>query len=110
MKAICIECGNTKESAWQQCPGCKFNPADEDAKAKSLLLSTHFNNEHKLSQFSSHLKKGKAIDYKPKDLDMVKNIIHQKHSSKSAQQKHILKLIACFLLTIVLMVAITTSG
>lgn len=104
MKAVCAKCGEFKESAWVLCKSCNFKPSTEEEKAQYLLLSTHFNNDSRLQQFSQHIKGGNIIDFKEKDLLMVTQVLKQKHNSVKEQQKHILKLSASFLLTIVFMV------
>ena len=104
MKAVCIKCGEFKESAWVRCKSCNYRPVSEEEKAQFLLLSTHFNSETKLKNFSEHIKSGKEIDFKPKDLAFVTEVLKQRYTSKSEQRKYIIKLCACFLLTVLFMV------
>ena len=104
MKAVCAKCGEFKESAWVSCSWCNFKPSTETEKAQCLLLSTHFNNDSQLQRFSKHIKSGKELDFKERDLQMVTQVLKQKNDSTKEQKKHILKLTGSFLLTVLFMV------
>lgn len=39
-EAICINCGHAKGAAFKKCRNCGFAPKDEDARVRSLYLST----------------------------------------------------------------------
>jgi hypothetical protein len=104
MKAVCLKCGSFKESAWNRCKDCNYRPVGDEEKAQHLLLSTHFNNDKALLQYSEHIKTGKEVDFKEKDLDVVTNILNKKFKHRQYQKMYILKLTGAFLLTIVFMV------
>ena len=104
MKAVCAKCGEFKESSWVTCSSCNFKPSSEEEKAQCLLLSSHFNNDKKLKKFSIHIKAGNILDFREQDLLVVTEVLKQKHSSVKEQRKHILKLTASFLLTVLFMV------
>ena len=104
MKAVCSQCGEFKESAWITCDGCNFRPNSEREKAQGLLLSTHFNSEKKLKQFATHIRSGKELDFKEKDLAVVTDVLKTRQDHLKEQKKHIMKLAASFLLTIIFMV------
>ena len=104
MKAVCARCGAFKESAWKRCTECNYRPVGDEEKAQHLLLSTHFNDSTMLKQFSEYIKNGKKIEFKEKDLARVTEVLKKKYQSDRKQRAYILKLIGCFLLTILLMV------
>ena len=104
MKAICARCGTYKESAWKRCKECNYRPVGDEEKAQHLLLSTHFNKAEQLASFSKHIKNGKEIEFKEKDLALVTEVLKKKYQSDKSQRAYMLKLIGCFLLTILLMI------
>ena len=104
MKAVCGRCGTFKETAWKRCTQCNYRPVGDEEKAQHLLLSTHCNTAAKLQQFSEHIKSGKSIEFKDKELALVTEILKKKYQSEKSQRAYMLKLIGCFLLTILLMV------
>lgn len=104
MKAVCFKCGEYKPSAWKRCTGCNYRPVGDDEKAKSLFFSTHFKKENELSTYSQHLKDGKTIEFKPKDLEVVTLVLNSKNGHKRREKIYMLKLIGAFMLTIVFMV------
>lgn len=105
MKAVCLRCGSFKESAWNRCKECNYRPVGDEEKAQHLLMSTHFNTEKKLAGFSDHIKSGKEVDFKEKDLEMVTETLNKKFQHSKDQNKYIMKLVGSFLLTVALMVA-----
>ena len=102
MKAVCARCGTFKEHAWKRCKDCNYRPVGDEEKAKSLLLSTHFNDDKKLAAFSTHIKEKKEIEFKDKDLAMVTEVLKHKHQHNKSQKIYMAKLVGSFLLTIVL--------
>jgi hypothetical protein len=104
MKAVCLRCGAFKDGAWNRCNECNYRPVGDEEKAKHLLLSSHFNNEKILQQYSDHIKSKKEIDFKEKDLDMVTKILNKKFEHRQYQKIYLMKLTGAFLLTIVFIV------
>ena len=104
MEAVCVKCGEYKDSAWIKCTSCDFSPNTEEERAKLLLLSTHFNNERNLRKFSQHIKNGSEVDFKEKDLEVVMQVLKTKKKSSKEHRKYILTLTGSFLLTIIFMV------
>lgn len=104
MKAVCYKCGDFKPTAWKRCKSCNYRPVGDDEKAQHLLLSSHFNSEKKLLKFSEHIKDGKPLEFKKKDLEVVRLVL--KDTIKRGQQHkiYIFKLAGTFLLTILFMV------
>ncbi|MCH2205067.1 MAG: hypothetical protein MK132_04235 [Lentisphaerales bacterium] len=104
MKAICYKCGDYKPSAWKRCTGCDYRPVGDDEKAKSLFCSSHFKSDKELELYSKHLKAGKSLEFKPKDLEVVTVVLNSKQNHKRQEKIYFLKLIGAFLLTIAFMV------
>ena len=102
MKAVCFRCGDFKPSAWKRCTQCNYRPVGDDEKAKHLLLSTHFNNETKLKEFSEHIKNGQEVDFKDKDLEVVMIVLKDKEKNIRYERIHVLKLVGVFCLTLLL--------
>jgi hypothetical protein len=63
--AICIECGRTKFGAYTRC-SCGYNPAgDEEALAKSLLLTDHYLSAEALEQIGQAISQGRRLRFDP---------------------------------------------
>lgn len=104
MKAVCFKCGEYKPTAWKRCTKCNFRPVGDDEKAKSLFCSSHFKKDKELEVYSKHLKEGKALEFKPKDLEVVTVVLNSQKNYKRQEKIYFLKLIGAFMLTIVFMV------
>jgi hypothetical protein len=104
MKAVCLRCGSFKNNAWKRCGECNYRPVGDEEKAQHLLLSSHFNKDKKLQEFADHIKEGKEVDFKDKDLEMVTEVLKNKFQSQKNRNKYIFKLAGSFCLTIILMV------
>jgi len=56
MKAVCISCGSFKKSALGRCKKCGFEPNNDYAAARSLILSeTHILNETAIGRSAEQL-------------------------------------------------------
>ena len=100
-----LKCGESKKGAWKVCGACQFTPKNDTEKAQHLFLSTHFNSEKKLQVFSEHIKSGKDVTFKEKDLQLVTTVLDRKQKNKKEQRLYLMKLCGVFALTIIIMIS-----
>lgn len=63
--AVCYKCGSIKHGAFNACPACSTEPADEDALILSLALSDHYLDRKALDSASETIKAGKHVELDP---------------------------------------------
>ena len=65
-QALCVRCGNRKDTAFSPCEACGLDPAAHDARdlqAKSLYLSDPHSSERERAEAERRLKAGLPFTY-----------------------------------------------
>lgn len=61
--AICTRCGARKRGALTRCPGCGFEPKENEDKAKALILSDRWIPKKEMENVSARIRKSEPLDY-----------------------------------------------
>lgn len=67
--AVCIECGAIKHGALNPCPECNFAPDDNEAKARSMIVTDHFLSRPDLDGISERIRNGQPVTYPQEAVD-----------------------------------------
>ena len=72
-KAVCFNCGELKHGAFTICKGCNVRPTGESDLITSLGLTDSHNSEPELEAIGISLKNGEAIEFDPKQYELLRN-------------------------------------
>ena len=64
-KAICLNCGEFKFGAFNECPGCGFQPSNPEQQAKHLIVTDHYRSPEELEEISRKVKAGEPLVFDP---------------------------------------------
>ncbi len=64
--AVGIKCGAIKHGALNPCPECSFAPNDNEAKARSMIVTDHFLSRSDLDGIAERIRNGQPVTY-PQD-------------------------------------------
>ena len=67
--AVCIECGAIKHGALNPCTECNFVPDDNEAKARSMIVTDHFLSRSDLDGTSERIRSGQPVTYPQQAVD-----------------------------------------
>jgi len=86
-QAICLQCGTQTVGAFIPCKECHFEPASEEARAKSILLSDHFIRGEGLKETARVIQSGGAVQFPEAALaSVVEKLSRKRVSSPSGQR------------------------
>jgi hypothetical protein len=66
--ALCLQCGLPKAGPFASCDACGYLPGDDDARTKSVILSTLYLDTATLEEFSRRIQAGESCTFEPQVL------------------------------------------
>ena len=104
--AVCIECGAIKHGALNPCSECNFAPDDNEAKARSMIVTDHFLSRSDLDGISERIRNGQPVTY-PQDAvdDYIKMFEENRNMDREAGRF----IYGCFAVVAIVVVAVIAA-
>jgi hypothetical protein len=64
-RAVCLNCGEFKFGAFNECQNCGYRPDNPEQQAKHLLVTDHYRSPEELDQISKKVKAGEPLVFDP---------------------------------------------
>ena len=91
--AVCLKCGQKKESPLAFCRHCGFTPEDLHDQARSILLSDAHRTSFELDAAAADIRRGQILIFEPTELEPVLTALENARALRARSRAKTLRVI-----------------